>query len=87
MDAAYAQDASWLPDEQRNDARNIIETLGNLVYLIHTGAENPVLVRSYAGEAEERLRALKSLLPESAATRAHNKGLKIVPVPNSFHGG
>src|SRR5438309_8173321 len=49
MDVAYAPGASWLAEQQRNDARNIIETLGNLLYLINVDAEIPARVRSYVG--------------------------------------
>jgi hypothetical protein len=87
MDAtAYASGAPWLAEDQRTDARNIVETLGNLLYLISVDAENPVLVRSYVGQAEERLRALQALLPECTPARPQHNGLKIVGVPNSFHG-
>jgi hypothetical protein len=84
--AAYASGASWLAEDQRTDARNIVEALGNLLYLISVDAENAALVRSYVGQAEERLRALQVLLPEPTPARPQNKGLKIVGVPNSFHG-
>lgn len=87
MDAAtYASSASWPAEDQRPDARNIVETLGNLLYLITVDAEKPALVRSYIGQAEERLRALQGLLPESTPARPQHKGLKIVGIPNSFHG-
>jgi len=82
MDVALAPGASWLPEEQRTDARNIIEALGNLLYLIHQDAEKPALVRSYTAQAEERVGALQTILLESA--RPQNKGLKIVPPPNGL---
>lgn len=79
MDLAYAPGASW-PEDERVDARNLVETIGNLLYLVNIDAENPALVRSYVAEAEDRLRALQALVPESAPSRAHNKGPKIVPI-------
>ena len=86
MDVGLASGASWLPEDQRTDARNIIEALGNLFYLIHQDAENPALVRSYTAQAEERLRALQKALLESAPGRPPNKGLKIVAIPTSAQG-
>ena len=86
MDVALAPGASWLSEEQRTDARNIIEALGNLLYLMHQDAEKPTLVRSYAAQAEERVGALQSLLLASTSSRPHNKGLKIVPLSNGLQG-
>ena len=81
MDLAYAPGASWLPEDERVDARNLVETIGNLLYLMNIDAEDPSLVRSYVAQAEDRLRALQGLMPVSA-TRSHNNGLKVVPIQN-----
>ena len=86
MDTVCASGTSWLADRRSGDvpktgdARNIIEALGNLFYLIQLDAENPSLVRNYTAQAEERLRALQILLPDSVLARGPNKGLKIVAV-------
>ena len=84
MDVALAPGASWLSEERRTDARNIIEALGNLLYLIHQDADKPALVHNYAAQAEERVGALQTILLESAPARPQNKGLKIVPPPNGL---
>jgi hypothetical protein len=55
MDGAYAVSASWLPEDLRNEARNLVEAIGNLLYLIQVDSENAGLVRSYASQGEERL--------------------------------
>lgn len=81
MDVALAAGASWLPEDQRTDVRNIIEALGNLLYLIDQDADRPDLVRSYAAQSEERVGALQAIFLESA--RPQNKGLKIVPIANN----
>ena len=84
MDTACATGTSWLADRRTGDvpktgdARNIIEALGNLFYLIQLDAENPSLVRNYIAQAEERLHALQTMLPDSVLARGPNKGLKIV---------
>jgi hypothetical protein len=65
------------------DARNIIEALGNLFYLIQLDAEQPHLVRDYTAQAEERLNALIALLPERALPRDPHHGLKLVAAPTS----
>lgn len=78
MDAALASGASWPSEDQRVDARDIIEALGNLLYLIHQDAEKPALVRSYTAQAEERISVLRTLLPELPATRGHHGGLRVV---------
>ena len=83
MDLAYAPGASWLPEDERVDARNLVETIGNLLYLMNVDAEDPSLVRSYVAQAEDRLRALQALVPASA-TRSHTNGLKVVPIQNSL---
>ena len=49
-------------DEFVSHATNISETLSNLAYLIGIDAGHPERVRIYAHDAEERLRALDSLL-------------------------
>lgn len=84
MDLAYAAGASWLPEDERVDARNLVETIGNLLYLVNVDAEDPALVRSYVAQAEDRLRALQALVPGSAAARGQNKGPKIVPIQNGL---
>lgn len=83
MDVALASGASWLPEDQRTDVRNIIEALGNLLYLIDQDADKPALLRSYAAQAQERLGALQALLLESISARPQNKGLKIVAIANN----
>jgi hypothetical protein len=85
MDAAYAGAVSCLVENQRSEVRNVIEALGNLLYLIELDAENPNLVRSYTGQAEERLMALQTLLPDSAARSTH-KGLQMMAAPNPCNG-
>ncbi|HEY4382749.1 MAG TPA: hypothetical protein VGN01_20565 [Acidobacteriaceae bacterium] len=40
------------------DIVSISDTLSNLAYLIDVDAENPVLVRQYAKQADQLLRAL-----------------------------
>lgn len=58
--------------DQRAEVRNILETLGNLLFLIHLDAEEPERIRGYADEAHERLCALDAALRIS--------GLKTLPV-------
>jgi hypothetical protein len=82
---AYVSTAPSLADDPRSDARNIIEAINNLLYLVHLDAEDPDLVRNYAAQAEERLRAFGALLTDPPA-RAANRGLKVVPIPNSYQG-
>ena len=84
MEAAVASGASWLSEDKRVEVHNIIEALGNLFYLIHVDVENPAVVRTYVAQAEERLRALQALVPESAAAPSHTKGPKVVPIATSF---
>ena len=55
------QDVSY-NDRFITHAVNIADTLANLAYLIDVDAEDPLLVRQYARDADERLRALASLL-------------------------
>lgn len=84
MDAAFAAaGVSWPAENQRNEARNVIEAIGNLLYLIQLDAENANLVRSYTGQAEERLLALQTLIPDSP-TRSGSRNLKIITVPNRY---
>ncbi len=45
-----------------DDIVHIADTLSNVVYLIEIDAENPVLVRQYAKQAEQLLQALGSLV-------------------------
>jgi hypothetical protein len=82
---AYASTAPSFADDPRSDARNIIEAINNLLYLVQLDAEDPGLVRNYAAQAEERLRAFGTLLTDPPA-RAANRGLKVVPIPNSYQG-
>jgi hypothetical protein len=62
MDSQPVSRAFWSEDDLAENAMNILETLGNLNYLIQVDARDPSLVRSYANQAEERLVALRDLL-------------------------
>jgi len=77
MDAAHA--ARALPVDYRNDARNIIEAIGNLFYLIRMDSENAGLVQSYISQAEERLSVLAELI-EELPQRIAGKAPKVVPI-------
>lgn len=85
MDAAYAAGASWLPEEQRGEARNLVEAIGNLLYLIQVDSEDGGLVRSYTSQAEERLRVLAALISDSSP-RPAVKGPKVQPISNNSKG-
>jgi len=83
-DARKTGDPGERRDARRSgDVRNIIEALGNLFYLIQLDAERADLVRDYTAQAEERLHALITLLPERALPRDPHHGLKLVPAPAS----
>jgi len=82
MDLAYAAGAAPLPEDQRNDVRNVMEAIGNLLYLIHLDSENPDLVRSYTTQAEERLAALARIVQESSQ-RLIGRAQKIVPISSN----
>jgi hypothetical protein len=82
---AYVSTAPSLADDSRTAARNIIEAINNLLYLVQLDAEDAGLVRNYAAQAEERLRAFGVLLTDPPS-RAANRGLKVVSVPNSCQG-
>jgi hypothetical protein len=56
-------------DEFVLQTMNISETLSNLAYLIGIDAGHPERVRRYAHDAEERLRALNSLLRSSGCAQ------------------
>jgi hypothetical protein len=45
-----------------NNISNVIEALGNLIYLICEEADHPPRVRQYANMCEERLRVMISLV-------------------------
>jgi hypothetical protein len=62
MDSQPVSRALGSEDDLAENAMNILETLGNLTYLIQVDARDPSLVRSYANQAEERLVALRDLL-------------------------
>ena len=49
-------------DEFVSDVARISETLNNLSYLIELDAQNPGLVRQYAKQADQLLRALEDLV-------------------------
>jgi len=51
-----------VPDDSVSHAIDITEALASLNYLIGLDAENPRLVRMYANQAEERVRALGGML-------------------------
>jgi hypothetical protein len=82
MEVAYAKGASWLPEDERVDARNLVETIGNLLYLMNVDAQDPAMVRSYVAQAEDRLRVLQALVP--GTIRAHTSGPKLVPFQSSL---
>ena len=71
MDAAFPETA-LLQLDRRNDAHNIIEAVGNLLYLIQLDAAHPELVRSYVRQAEERLSRLGTLIPSPAYAVSRN---------------
>jgi hypothetical protein len=52
----------WVEAEFILHSRDISQALLNLNHLIGVHAESPALVRSYADQAEQRLRALGELL-------------------------
>ena len=52
----------WVEAEFLLHSRDISQALLNLNHLIGVHAESPALVRSYADQAEQRLRALGELL-------------------------
>ena len=52
----------WVETEFILHSRDISQALLNLNHLICVHAESPALVRSYADQAEQRLRALGELL-------------------------
>ena len=52
----------WVEAEFILHSRDISQALLNLNHLICVHAESPALVRSYADQAEQRLRALGELL-------------------------
>ena len=52
----------WVETEFILHSRDISQALINLNHLIGVHAESPALVRSYADQAEQRLRALGELL-------------------------
>ena len=56
--------------DRRSEARNILEAIGNLLYLIEVDHSDPDLVRAYTAQAEERVRALDALLEEPAPISA-----------------
>jgi len=82
MDVARVRDAEPLHEDQRNDARNVMEAIGNLLYLIQLDAEDPGLVRSYTSQAEERLAVLARIVHESSQ-RLIGRAQKIVPISTS----
>lgn len=60
QDLPHTNDRDFL-----DHAVNISETLSYLTYLLCIDAENPERVRLYAEQAQERVRALGSLLRSS----------------------
>jgi hypothetical protein len=54
-------------DEFVSDVVRISDTLSNLTYLIELDAQNPGLVRQYAKQADQLLRALEDLVPSAKA--------------------
>jgi len=84
MDAVYAASASCLPEDRRNEARNIIEAISNLLYLIQLDSKNPGLVQSYTSQAEERLGVLAGLMDEPLQ-RMEGKPSNVVPISASVH--
>ena len=54
-------------DEFVDNVVNISETLSNLTFLIEVDAEHPELVRRYARQAEDVLRALGELVRSADA--------------------
>ena len=85
MVVAYAAGAAPLPEDQRNDVRNVMEAIGNLLYLIELDAEDASLVRSYTTQAEERLAALARIVQESSQ-RLIGRAPKVVPISNNIQG-
>jgi len=82
MDVARVRDGEPLHEDQRNDARNVMEAIGNLLYLIQLDAEDSNLVRSYTSQAEERLAVLARIVHESSQ-RLIGRAQKIVPISTS----
>jgi hypothetical protein len=58
----------WVETEFILHSRDISQALLNLNHLICIHAESPALVRSYADQAEQRLRALGELLSSLGGT-------------------
>ena len=65
MHSVHGTDVSFQYD-RRSEARNILESIGNLLYLIELDRNDPNLVRTYTAQAEERLRALDAWLDHPA---------------------
>ena len=66
MDSENAPRSNLVDAQVLSDIANLAETVANLNYLIELEAHNPRLVRSYASQADERLRTLGSCFIRSA---------------------